>query len=865
MPHFEDIIGSNLVYDGEKKFELPGAEPHYPPSLTFDVDHIRIEAELEIEKKWFKGKVTHHLRSVSPEADEVAFDAIDFKNVSVYSEKGTPLDFDYDKVENKIRIYFPEKIPKGVTTEVTIEYEVEDPKLGLHFVIPDEKYPNWPLQAWTQGETELARFWLPCIDAPKVRASTELIMTVKKPLEVLSNGILIEKEEVGDDKIKYYWKLDQKHPSYLIAFAVGEFSVYDAGEVDGIPVKYFAEKRVKPEQLKLSFGRTPDMIRFLNRKLAYKYPWPKYYQVALKFFSGAMEDTSITFWAEHGVLDEIAAKDAGHLIDDTALHELAHQWFGDLVVIKHWSHAWLKEAMVTYLEACFNEEYHGKDRFLYDMYLNAQDYFNEVKKRYARPIVTNKYKYSFELYDSHLYPGGAWRHHMIRNIVGDEEWWKVLDVYLHKFAFKTVETIDYMRTIEEVTGKNLDKFFDQWVFSAGYPKLEVSFKYDSKQKIGLLRVKQTQDTKKEKFPLFDFQTEVGWYETKEEVTKKALKTVKIRVSKEDETFVIPMEQKPVLVRFDPNYRVLKEIKFKKDMEMLKLQATHDPDIIGRILAIHELGKKDTTEAAETLKEAFLSAKFWGVRIEAAKALGKMKIPSSLDKLLEILPQEDDPKVLRYLADALGNYREARAEEALINLYKSNKATYFVKASILRALGNFKTESATNLLLQALKEDSWQDVVRRSALYGLAKARAVQHFDTVKEYVLYGAPEFTRPDAFQALATLAMFSEKKQQKEETREILEEIALTEKYERIKLSAASALATLGDLRAETTLSLLLERESPYFERPLRKYLKDLRENAKFEARIKDLEEKLKKTEEYTKKLAERLDRLEKLLKKT
>ena len=329
--------------DNNRKFELPGAKPHYNPDRYGQVDHIFLDLTLDIPNQSFTGTCTITLTPVRSGIKQLILDAVDLNINSVFiKEVSQP--FDYDKETLTINLLQPTQ-EDAIT--ISINYGVENPQRGLYFIAPDEHYPDKPTQVWTQGEDEDSRFWFPCFDYPGQLATSEIKVKVPNNFMAISNGKLISQETLGEETV-YHWLQEQIHPTYLMTLAVGEFSEIKDQWKD-IPVNYYVEKG-KEEEAKLSMGKTPQMIDYFSSKFGYDYPFPKYAQACVSdFIFGGMENTSTTLLTDRCLLDEKAVKDKT-FTESLVAHELAHQWFGDLVVIKHWSHAWIKEGMASYSE-----------------------------------------------------------------------------------------------------------------------------------------------------------------------------------------------------------------------------------------------------------------------------------------------------------------------------------------------------------------------------------------------------------------------------------------------------------------------------------------------------------------------------------
>ncbi|NES84555.1 MAG: M1 family metallopeptidase, partial [Moorea sp. SIO2B7] len=562
--------------NGRKSFELPGAKPHYNPDRPGQVEHILLDLVLDIPNKSFQGTCTITLQPIRKGIKQLTLDAVDLQIESVViGEVSQP--FDYDGKQLTIQLLQPtgeEQI------KIAIAYEVDNPQRGLYFIHPDEHYPDKPTQVWTQGEDEDSRFWFPCFDYPGQLSTSEIRMRVPKQFLAISNGELIATEKDGKDKI-YHWSQKQVHPTYLITLAVGDFAEIK-DEWNKIPVIYYVEKG-REEDGRRTMGKTPRMMEFLSKKYGYSYPYTKYAQVCVDdFIFGGMENTSTTLLTDRCLLDERAALD-NMRTESLVLHELAHQWFGDLVVIKHWSHAWIKEGMASYAEVLWTEEEYGKDDAAYYLLKDARSYLQEDTSRYRRPIVTNVYREAIELYDRHLYKKGACVYHMIRSVLGDELFDKAIQTFVQDNAHKTVETIDLLRAIEKATGFNLMFLFDQYVFRGGYPDFKVAYSWDGDSKLAKLTITQSQgknNNNGSQNELFDLKIPIAFgYKLKKEKSQVKLTNFNLPIHEKEQSFYFPLEKKPDFVSFDVGNNFLKTVKLEYPIPELKAQLKYDPNPI----------------------------------------------------------------------------------------------------------------------------------------------------------------------------------------------------------------------------------------------------------------------------------------------
>jgi aminopeptidase N len=743
--------------NGHKSFQLPGSRPHYNPDRPGQVEHISLDLTLDLPNQSFSGSCEIRLNPVRSGIESFTLDAMNLDIHSVQID-GTNHEFNYDG--ELLHIPVKVTVTAGKVLDILIEYGVDKPQRGLYFIQPSKDYPNKPTQVWTQGEDEDSRFWFPCFDYPGQLATSAIRVQVPKDFVAISNGELVEQTVYGEDRV-YQWLQKEIHPTYLMTLAVGRFSeITDSW--NGKPVTYYVEKG-REEQAKLSMGKTPKMIEFFSEKFGYPYPFPKYAQVCVDdFIFGGMENTSTTLLTDRCLLDERATLDNYHT-ESLVAHELAHQWFGDLVVIKHWSHAWIKEGMASYCEVLWTEFEYDKDESAYYLLGEAQSYFSEDSDRYRRPIVTNIYREAIELYDRHLYEKGACVYHMIRTELGDE----LFDQFVHTFvrdnAHKTVETIDLLRAIDKSTGRNLAFLFDQYVYRGGHPDYKVAYSWDGDSNLAKLTVTQTQakagihtlDN-----DLFDLKIPIGFGYLKDGVAD--VKVTKVRVYEKEQVLYFPLATKPDFISFDVGNNYLKTVTLEYPLPELKAQLKSDPDPISRIYASEAIAKKGNLEAVKALAECLATEEFWAVRLEAAQQLATIKLDQAVAALVAEIGDED-PFVRRAIVEELANIKTPETYAAVKELVEEGDESYYVEAAACRSLGGMTTaslkskqEEAITLLTSVLNTRSgWNEVVRGGAIGGLSKMTdSPVALNTILEYVNPGIPQSLRLTSIRALGGIS---------------------------------------------------------------------------------------------------------------
>ncbi|MEC4895202.1 MAG: M1 family metallopeptidase [Oscillatoria sp. PMC 1051.18] len=847
--------------NGKRSFELPGAKPQYNPDRPGQVEHIFLDLVLDIPNQSFHGTCTITLQPVVPGITSLTLDAVNLKIESVLVDKVSQ-PFDYDDKKLQIQLLQPTTEAK---MEIAIAYRVDRPQRGLYFITPDSDYPDKPTQVWTQGEDEDSRFWFPCFDYPGQLATSEIRVQVPQPYLAISNGELISREE-KDETIIYHWRQKQIHPTYLMTLAVGDFAEIK-DEWNNIPVTYYADKN-READARRSMGKTPRMLEFFSEKYGYNYPYPKYAQVCVAdFIFGGMENTSTTLLTDRCLIDDRAEID-NQRTESLVAHELAHQWFGDLVVIKHWSHAWIKEGAASYSEVQWTENEYGKDDAAYYLLNEARSYISEDTSRYRRPIVTNIYREAIELYDRHLYEKGACVYHMIRATLGDELFDKAIHTFVRENAHKTVETIDLLRAIENATGRNLAPLFDQYVFRGGHPDYKVSYSWDNKSKLAKIRVTQKQakkDSTSSESELFDLTIPVGFGYVNESANVD-LKTMSLRIHEREQTFYFPLEKKPKFVSFDLGNNLLKTVTLDYPVANLKAQLKHDPDPISRIYAAADLSKKGGLEAVKALAEALQNDAFWGVRVEIAKELGKIKLDQAAKALISGLADEDT-KVRRAVISSLSKFKTTESYEKIKQIAEAGDASYYTEAAAISCLGemvagNLKEKEAEviEFFQQVLQtRTGWNEVVRCGAISGLSKMKTCpEAVDIILEYTQPGVPQALRLAAIRGLGTVSTG----QNSAKLELILEqlEVIIAETFFLTQVAVVSGLEQMETEKAIAQLQALANQTSDgRVRRRAEEAVKKVQQKIGSDKALQKLREDLDQLKQENQELKSRLAKLE------
>jgi len=778
---------------GRRPFELAGDQPRWSRARAFSLDDLELELELDREAKAVRGIALLTLRRVDPEARWAELDALDFELADVQRERDEiwgEVGFEYDGEVLRVDLG---DVADGGVTRVRVQYAAT-PRRGLYFTAPDQVRPDRPTQVWSQCQDQDARHWFPCQDHPGQRMTTALSVVVPRGWFALSNGILRERSDVEGGTL-FSWVQSDPHPAYLVTLAAGEFDEQHT-EVGGLPVDYYVPKGLGG-RIERSLGRTPQMIRVFAERLSTPFPWAKYAQVVVAdFIFGGMENTSATTLFERALLDERAALDVD--MDSLVAHELAHQWFGDLVTCREWTHAWLNEGFATYMEHVWKEHQEGRDAYLYNLEIDLELYLGEYSGRYARPIVERTWDTPIDIFDRHLYQKGGLFLHVLRESLGDVAFWRGLTFYLERHRGGAVETRDLLRALEDATGRSLEEQFHQWVERAGHPVLEVKASAADDSVRVTLDQKQGGDTP---FHL-EVPVIVG---TDSGFTRHA-----VEISRKTEAFAIPTDGRARMVIVDPDLVAPGELKLELPVPMLVAQLDSAETARPRWCAARALGKRNEPRAVRALAAAVVDDPFWGVRLEAAKALGEQRTDDAFAALCDA-EGDADPKVRRAVAGAIGKFRTAEAADRLVAWIERGDRSYLVEAALRRALGETRDPRAREILARSLTEDrgSWGEVVRCGAAEGLAKLREA----AAVEPLLGALADITTEATVRRTALSALSEMREVVADETvlrtiREVAE--AQLDNYDpNVRIAVCRLLTSLGHRRGLTILRRVSERD--------------------------------------------------------
>ncbi len=815
-----------------------------------DVQHIRLELDVDLEAKMVSGSATLLFTPLRP-LRTITLDAVDHEISAVTGglQDAEPKELATTYDGKQLTVEFPQSVKRGQPCLLTVHYQVREPEDGLHFFQPTKAEPNVRLSVWSQGEPTANRYWIPCYDNPNEKQTSEMIVTVPAGMEALSNGELVSRKD-AENKTRFHWKQSQPHVSYLITLAVGEYVVTEE-TWRGKPVTYYVEPDHKQET-QSTFGRTREMLDFFSKRFGIEYPWEKYAQVVVEQFDfGGMENTSATTLNQSVMHGETALLDSTP--DRLIAHELGHQWWGDLVTCQDWSHLWLNEGFATYCEVLWWEYKLGRDERDYLLWQKSKSARSGTALK--RPVVDRRYPRPYSMFDSRSYPKGGWILHMLRSQLGDEEFFGAIQRYGTVYAYQSVETTDLRQILERMTGYSLERFFYDWTERPGHPKLDVRSAYEVDDQLLKVEIKQTQDEDAFEFPLA---IEVQF----DDIESKKLER---KITSKSLTFYVPVSSKPKAIRVDPDYTLLAKITENKPQAWWKEQLLHGETVPERLRAVEHFGESKRSADVELLKTVLANDPFWGVRVEAAETLGKAGGDIARDALVAACEQ-DEARVRTAAAKALGKFvRDEDTQQALTKLSQRTDPSEAMTAAVIESLAKVQDEPNLKPLIAALDRDSRQEIIRKAALKSLAQSSDPKALEVLQEWIRRGHPRNARVTAIASVAdslTRHNFPESntKQIVEDMIELLDQSetatirrAIAEAILKLGRQATSALSVVETLAqhdpngrvreaAEKAVAAIRTAESPKAElKRLQTELKELREqNAGVEDRLIKLEAK-------------------------
>ena len=684
-----------------------------------DLIHTKLDVRFDWQKQHLLGKAE---LTFKPYFYNVSTLVLDAKGMDIHSVtmNGIPLKYLYDGI--KMTIELGKTFTRNDSYKIEIDYTAKPNELeasgssaitdekGLYFINPLGTDPNKMPQIWTQGETESSSCWFPTIDSPNEKTTQEISITVKDKYLTLSNGKLISSTKNADGTRTDSWKQDLKHAPYLFMMAVGEFDITTDSwtRQDGtkMEVNYYTESEFTP-YAKSIFGKTPKMIQFFSDKLGVTYPWHKYNQIVVRdYVSGAMENTTAVI---HG--DFLYQTDRELLDSDNEsiiAHELFHHWFGDLVTAESWSNLTINESFANYSQYLWDEYEHGREEADMNAFGEARGYFLSSTQGGYHDLVNFEYENEMEMFDGHSYNKGGRILHMLRYYLGDDAFFTSLNHFLNKMKFKAAEAHDLRLSFEEVSGKDLNWFFNQWYFDKGHPTLHYSQFYNPETKKLTVTVEQQQNFNQ--FPVFQLPIDIDIY-TVGMVNRKSIVVTQKKQSFEFET------AHPLLVNFDAEKVILCKKTEEKPLEQWVYQLNNAPLYLDKKEAFAQI-KNNKDVASNDAIFRLLTTPFFDFKNMAMSSLSGVKNlhEIALHETLISLTKDINSSVRKNAYQSLSEHYSTHKHHETVLEYGMKDSSYQVIGACLEGLATINPEKAISLAkgLESEKSSSVKEII--SGLY-----------------------------------------------------------------------------------------------------------------------------------------------------
>jgi len=665
------------------------------PERINDMVHTRLDAKFDYSKSQLIGKVWLTMKPHFYPTDSLRLDAkgMDIKNVFVVKAgRNIPLKFTYDGMELDIDL---DKKYKGAEPYIIyIEYvakpdeytgkgsaAITDAK-GLYFINPRGEEKEKPIQIWTQGETEATSVYVPVIDKPAQKTTQEFYLTVPAKYVSLSNGKLMSQKVNGDGTRTDYWKMDLPHAPYLFFIGVGDYAIVK-DSYKGKEVSYYVEKEYAPVARKI-FGNTPEMMKYFSSLTGVDYPWVKYSQIVGRdYVSGAMENTTAVIHQESAYQNARELVDGNHW-EETIAHELFHHWFGDYVTAESWSNLTINESFATIGSQLWNEYKYGKDAGDAERFNASQGYMFSGSDK--KDLVRFNYNDKEDVFDAVSYNKGAAILQMLRNFVGDSAFSKSLNNFLVTNKFKAAEAHQLRLAFEEITGKDLNWFWNQWYFGSGHPNLDITYNYDDAAKRVQVVVKQIHKSDK----VFRLPVAIDVWHGSEKMRHK------VWVENKTDTFQFASMTKPDLINFDGDKIILAQKTENKTLDNYIHQYKYAGNYVDRREAIDAGAKKQEEIKGVEIMTMALNDKFYNLR---SYTIGKLDLRREGMKavaepiLFELAKNDPKSNVRGAAIGKLGDYKQGKYS----TFFKSvlNDSSYTISGNALEALGKIDSVTAFN--------------------------------------------------------------------------------------------------------------------------------------------------------------------------
>ena len=763
---------------------LPVRPIHVRLNVRLDPTHVGRELTPVVE-----GHVAHRVRALRDGVGRVTLDAADLVVEDVVCH-GRRIDFTTHV--DGVDVTFDPVLRCDEEVEFRLKF-VSRPTCGLYAIGPTDDAPSRRPQMWTQGAMEDHHHWFPCFDAPEHMVTTEVVALVPDGFRAVSNGVPVEGErlswepQVGFERgwSRFHWRHDMPHAIYLLTVVVDD--VVEVVDTRGATPLFHYVPAGREADAREIFERVPEMVRWLGEATGAPYPYPRYGHAFLQdFMWGGMENTTLTSLTDQ-VLIEGRHRDEED-VERLLAHELAHQWFGNLIAPRGWTEIWLNESFATYFEILCMEALCGTDDFVRRLWHQRDGYLDEARSRYIRPVVARRFAHPYVLFDQHAYEKGCLVLHTLRDQLGDGAFWRGVRAYVASYRGRAADTAGLQRVFEETSGEDLSSFFEHFVHGGGHPR--VGIKWRVLPRVGLeIDLHRLDDGRHVLDVPLSMETPEGTRE------------LRVRIDHRDRTVLLPNVLAVSWVALDPEAACLIEVdeSTERDPSLRARIGGRGTPIALRVRTARVLARRGHALNTRALLDALESDPSETVRIEAARALGEHRTDSARTGLLAFVQREASWRVRQAAGRALGLGADDSTVDA-ISARIEREDSHRARCGLIEALGDIRSDAARTVLRRHLDTPSPRDCIAATAIGALAAHESTEVIDELVLRAHTPHPRAVRAAAIAGLGRIGKALEGRETTGPRREL--ERALGDSLFAIRHAAAKALAELGDAEARGAL---------------------------------------------------------------
>jgi aminopeptidase N len=710
----------------------------FPRERFVDFEDMNLMVSFQPDSGKIIGNVVHRFNVLRSNVDSLFLDGNNMTIVSCQLD-GKPVLYEVSK--KGIVFRFDSVLALNSIHNLFISYSAK-PRRGMYFIGWDDPTGRGRKQIWTQGQGIDNRNWVPLFDDMTDKITTTIGINFNSKYKVLSNGLLLASEPDGDGNLIWLYQMEKPHSPYLMMIGIGDYAINQERSTSGILLNQYYYPNQK-ETLEPTYRYSKKIFDFLETEIGVPYPWGKYSQIPVQDFPyGAMENTSATIFGDFFCVDDKSFNDANYVYVNG--HELAHQWFGDLVTSRSPTHHWLHESFATYFHCLTSGHVFGDDEFRRMMYENQSAALNAGHNDH-RGVGHSQAN------SSRHYLKGSYVLKMLRYVVGDEEFRMGLQKYLKDHQFQNANTQDLIDAFHDTTGQEIGWFIDQWVSKGGEPHLQVDFSTNKKTGTYDFVIEQFQDTT----PLVSTFKMPVWVEIYFKSGKKARKQFWLKNHKD--TFQLEIEGKETIsyVLFDPNQEILKQMNFERPLEWLLTQASNANNMLDRYEALVALRSVSIKKKEQVLRTVFSSEQYYYNQAEALIQLIKAGV--EVKKEVSWMVEKGSPQLQKTVLSSWASI-PAEYESAITALLKA-KSYDVIQIALIRGVMNFKENTDYYLEQTSGVVGTRGKNVRIQWLeINAGKSKEQELYDELVDYTSNSFDFITRQNAIGALKRLSFCNE-----------------------------------------------------------------------------------------------------------